>query len=129
MVFYRFHSNSPHFSLYICKNTLHQLCDETYIFHLLNYLQILYELSSETTFFSLAEIILHFPPVGTARTFPQTRHLTTEVALPKIICSFLHDLHLTFKNFPAMPHHFCLYFTNVSGIVLSRLTSIRSQCL
>jgi len=39
-----------------------------------------------------------FPPVLSARISPQTRHFTFEAALLKIVCSFLHLLHATFRN-------------------------------
>ena len=35
------------------------------------------------------------PPVGSARTSPQTKHFTRVAGLLKIICSFLHLLHFT----------------------------------
>ncbi len=42
--------------------------------------------------------MLALPPVGSAKTASQTRHLTTVAHLLNIICSFLHFSHFTFRN-------------------------------
>jgi len=43
-------------------------------------------------------LIFAFPPVGSANSKPQTKHLTLELALLNIVCSFLHLGQITFKN-------------------------------
>lgn len=51
---------------------------------------------------SMVAFIFALPPVGFAKGAPHTRHLTSVDALLNTTCSFLHFLHLTFKNFPGM---------------------------
>jgi len=53
------------------------------------------------------------PPVGSAKTFSQTRHLTTVAALLNIICSFLHLEHLTFRNFESGSRFFIFNHNNI----------------
>ena len=48
---------------------------------------------------SIRPFIFVLPPVGDAKTFPQTRQFMFVAVLPKIICSFLHFGHLVFTNF------------------------------
>lgn len=43
-------------------------------------------------------VMVDFPPVGSARTLPQTLQTTLRLALPKMICSFSQLLHLTRRN-------------------------------
>ena len=42
--------------------------------------------------------MLALPPVGVARSCPQTTHLTTVLAFSKMVCSFSQSGHFTFKN-------------------------------
>lgn len=42
---------------------------------------------------------LLFPPVGSANDFPHTRQSMGVLALPNMICSFLHFGHLILMNF------------------------------
>lgn len=67
-----------------------------------------------------------FPPVGSARTLSQTRHLTTVAHLLNIICSFLHFSHLTLRNLLAS----CMTVTQVNLAVkpLKRLVLILLFC-
>src|SRR3989338_11715510 len=43
-------------------------------------------------------LTLLFPPVGSARIFPQTRQSTLVAVFPNVICSFLHLGHLILMN-------------------------------
>ena len=58
---------------------------------------LLYNIYPKTS--RILDLILDFPPVGSAKGLLQTKHLTVVETFPKMICSFLHLGHLTLINF------------------------------
>ena len=65
----------------------------------------------------ISALILAFPPVGVARSCPQTTHFTIVLAFSNIVCSFSQSGHLTLKNL--------LRFSRISRTILRSLRQLK----
>src|SRR5674476_1689702 len=65
----------------------------------------------------ISALMFALPPVGSARSCPQTTHLTTVLAFSNTVCSFSQSGHFTLKNL--------LRFSRISRTIMRSLRQLK----